>query len=329
MGRIHGSDTFGRQLATNGDDWALQDHGRIGSGSFATVYQGQDDTLDVPVAVKVLADNWATNDDVRARFLAEARLLRRLSDERVVRVYDIGTTDRGQPYFVMDLANGGSLEQLRKRMAPPGLALRLAAGEGRPSARGAAPQPARAPRRHPRQHPADQHPHRRSGHAGRPGGRQVAARRVPRHHDGGNPRLHGPRAGELDPTGPALRHLLARVRDLRAAYRAPPVPGEDPCRAAEPQPLHRSGGDRGPDRGPGTPRPGDGLRAVARPEPPPPDRRPVRGGARPACGHPPRGRTLPAAPHLLLGDADVAELAFRCSPADGIPDQRRRKATRA
>lgn len=105
--------------------------GRIGSGSFATVYRGQDDTLDVPVAVKVLADNWATNDDVRARFLAEARLLRRLSDERIVRVYDIGTTDRGQPYFVMDLANGGSLEQLRKRMVQPGLALRLCAEAAR------------------------------------------------------------------------------------------------------------------------------------------------------------------------------------------------------
>ncbi|MDO5676464.1 MAG: serine/threonine-protein kinase [Propionibacteriaceae bacterium] len=105
--------------------------GRIGSGSFATVYRGQDESLDVPVAVKVLADNWATNEDVRARFLAEARLLRRLSDERIVRVYDIGTTERGQPYFVMDLANGGSLEQLRKRMVAPGLALRLCAEAAR------------------------------------------------------------------------------------------------------------------------------------------------------------------------------------------------------
>ncbi len=105
--------------------------GRIGSGSFATVYRGQDDTLDVPDAVKVLADNWATNDDVRARFLAEARLLRRISDERIVRVYDIGTTDRGQPYFVMDLANGGSLDQLRKRLVAPGLALRLCAEAAR------------------------------------------------------------------------------------------------------------------------------------------------------------------------------------------------------
>lgn len=101
--------------------------GRIGSGSFATVYQGHDDTLDVAVAIKVLADNWSTNDDVRGRFLAEARLLRRLSDERIVRVYDIGTTDRGQPYYVMDIANGGSLDQLRKRRVQPGLALRLCA----------------------------------------------------------------------------------------------------------------------------------------------------------------------------------------------------------
>jgi hypothetical protein len=38
---------------------------RIGAGSFATVWLGHDDDLDVPVAVKVLADNWASNSDVR------------------------------------------------------------------------------------------------------------------------------------------------------------------------------------------------------------------------------------------------------------------------
>ena len=105
--------------------------GRVGAGSFATVFRGLDTTLEVPVAVKVLADNWSTNDDVRARFLAEAKLLRRLSDERIVRVYDIGTTERGQPYFVMDLADGGSLENLRKQLVAPGLALRLCAEAAR------------------------------------------------------------------------------------------------------------------------------------------------------------------------------------------------------
>ncbi|MGV8845656.1 serine/threonine-protein kinase [Tessaracoccus sp.] len=105
--------------------------GRIGAGSFATVYRGEDDSLDISVAIKVLADNWSTNDDVRARFVAEARLLRRLGDERIVRVYDIGTTPQGQPYFVMDLADGGSLEGLRKQPVAPGLALRLCAEASR------------------------------------------------------------------------------------------------------------------------------------------------------------------------------------------------------
>ena len=53
---------------------------RIGAGSFATVWLGHDDDLDVPVAVKVLAENWADNADVRNRFLAEARILRRIRD---------------------------------------------------------------------------------------------------------------------------------------------------------------------------------------------------------------------------------------------------------
>lgn len=100
---------------------------RLGAGSFATVWLGHDDDLDVPVAVKVLADNWSDNDDVRNRFLAEARLMRQIRDERIVRVYDIGSLDDGRPYFVMDFADGGSLEDLRKQGIPPQLALRLCA----------------------------------------------------------------------------------------------------------------------------------------------------------------------------------------------------------
>ena len=100
---------------------------RIGAGSFATVWLGNDDDLDVPVAVKVLADNWASNDDVRNRFLAEARIMRRIHDRRLVQVYDIGTLDDGRPYFVMDYIDGGSLNDLRKQGIDPVRALRLCA----------------------------------------------------------------------------------------------------------------------------------------------------------------------------------------------------------
>jgi eukaryotic-like serine/threonine-protein kinase len=101
--------------------------GRIGAGSFATVWRGHDDDLDVPVAVKVLAENWAHNDDVRNRFLAEARIMRRIHHSRLVQVYDIGTLDDGRPYFVMDYINGGSMNDLRKAGIEPVRGLRLAA----------------------------------------------------------------------------------------------------------------------------------------------------------------------------------------------------------
>lgn len=104
---------------------------RLGAGSFATVWEGRDDDLDVDVAVKILADNWADNEDVRGRFLAEARLMRKIRDDRIVRVYDIGTLPDGRPYFVMDYADSGSLDDLRKQGLPPRRALQLCAEASR------------------------------------------------------------------------------------------------------------------------------------------------------------------------------------------------------
>lgn len=101
---------------------------RLGAGSFATVWKAYDPELDTDVAVKVLADNWATNADVRERFLAEARLLRRISSPRVVRVHDVGVQD-DRPYFVMDYVPGGTLAE-KIGHCRPAEALRLAAEAG-------------------------------------------------------------------------------------------------------------------------------------------------------------------------------------------------------
>jgi serine/threonine protein kinase len=86
-----------------------------GFGAFATVWRGFDTELEIPVAVKVLAENWAHHADVRERFLAEARLLRRIHDPRVVRVHDIGTHE-DRPFFVMDYVSGGTVAD---RVSPP------------------------------------------------------------------------------------------------------------------------------------------------------------------------------------------------------------------
>lgn len=85
---------------------------RIGSGGFATVWLYSDPVLQSRVAVKALADNWASRTDVRDRFLEEARILRRADSDNVVRVYDLGETDDGTPYFVMNYADRGTVSDL-------------------------------------------------------------------------------------------------------------------------------------------------------------------------------------------------------------------------
>jgi serine/threonine protein kinase len=108
---------------------------RIGSGSFATVWLAHDEILDAPVAVKVLADNWAHHLDVQERFLEEARILRRTDSDRVVRVYDLGDLDDGRPYFVMTYADRGTLAD---RLAAGPLPIPLAVQYGADVARGLA-----------------------------------------------------------------------------------------------------------------------------------------------------------------------------------------------
>lgn len=90
---------------------------RLGSGSFASVWHGYDPELDVPVAIKVLAEHWSDNLEVRERFLTEARLLRKVRDQRIVRVHDIGTTGDDRPYFVMDHADAGTVAELIKQQS--------------------------------------------------------------------------------------------------------------------------------------------------------------------------------------------------------------------
>jgi serine/threonine protein kinase len=93
---------------------------RLGAGGFASVWLYHDDELDSSVAVKALADNWCQHADVRARFLDEARIMRRADSDHVVRVYDVGETDDGTPYFVMSYADRGTLaDRLAEAPLPP------------------------------------------------------------------------------------------------------------------------------------------------------------------------------------------------------------------
>jgi eukaryotic-like serine/threonine-protein kinase len=100
---------------------------RIGAGAFATVWLADDEALESWVAIKVLADNWAHQPDVRARFEQEAQILRRADSERLVRVFDIGELPDGRPYLVMTYADGGTLaERLEAGQLPIAEAVQIA-----------------------------------------------------------------------------------------------------------------------------------------------------------------------------------------------------------
>lgn len=94
---------------------------RVGAGGFATVWLARDEELDADVAVKILSDNWIDEDDVRRRFLAEGRFLRRVDSPHVVGVHDVGETEDGRPYLVLTYADGGSLAD-RIKAGPLGIA---------------------------------------------------------------------------------------------------------------------------------------------------------------------------------------------------------------
>jgi serine/threonine protein kinase len=82
----------------------------IGSGGFATVYRALDERLGCEVALKVLAENHSLVPDSRERFISEAQHLRRVDSYWVASIFDLGETETGQPYMVLELADRGDLE---------------------------------------------------------------------------------------------------------------------------------------------------------------------------------------------------------------------------
>src|SRR5881392_261938 len=89
----------------------------LGHGAMATVDLMHDVELDRPVALKRLAENLARDDDLRRRFVREARLAARLSHPNVVRVYDVGD-DGGRPFIAMEYVEGETVGDLLARRGP-------------------------------------------------------------------------------------------------------------------------------------------------------------------------------------------------------------------
>jgi eukaryotic-like serine/threonine-protein kinase len=83
---------------------------KLGSGGMSTVYLARDQTLDRPVAVKVMHREMSEQEDQLERFRQEARAVAKLSHPNVVSVIDAGE-DGGRPYIVFEYVKGETLKQ--------------------------------------------------------------------------------------------------------------------------------------------------------------------------------------------------------------------------
>jgi eukaryotic-like serine/threonine-protein kinase len=98
----------------------------IAYGGMAEVYRATDESLGRKVAVKVLSERFASDDELHARFLREARTAASLSGEpNVIVIHDVGETRRKLPFIVMELVPGGTVaDRLRHGRVPIEEALR-------------------------------------------------------------------------------------------------------------------------------------------------------------------------------------------------------------
>jgi eukaryotic-like serine/threonine-protein kinase len=104
---------------THGLPPRYEDVEHMARGGMGDVYRATDTVLGRSVAVKVLSERYAGNDDIVRRFRNEALAAARLSTApHTVTIFDVGETADKQPFMVMELLEGGSLEQRLKRGRP-------------------------------------------------------------------------------------------------------------------------------------------------------------------------------------------------------------------
>ena len=97
--------------------------GLIGAGGMGEVYRARDSRLEREVAVKVLPDHLARENDALVRFQREAKTVAALNHSNILAIHDFGDHG-GVCYAVMELLDG---ETLQSRLARSAITIKKAA----------------------------------------------------------------------------------------------------------------------------------------------------------------------------------------------------------
>ena len=88
-----------------------QIEGRLGSGGMAVVYRARDLMLERTVAVKILREDYSSDQAFRERFHQEAKAAANLSHPSIVTIHDFGL-DAGRLFIVMEYIPGTDLKTI-------------------------------------------------------------------------------------------------------------------------------------------------------------------------------------------------------------------------
>lgn len=91
----------------------------IGEGGMAVVYKAMCNRLNRYVAVKIMRDEMAADEEFKRRFCAESQAVAMLSHSNIVAVYDVSQNDNLE-YIVMELVEGITLKQYLEKKGPVG-----------------------------------------------------------------------------------------------------------------------------------------------------------------------------------------------------------------
>lgn len=90
---------------------------KLGDGGMSVVYLGRDIILNRNVTIKILREQFASDEEFVRRFHREAQAVASLSHPNIVSLYDVGNQDDWH-YLIMEYVEGRSLKDLIRERAP-------------------------------------------------------------------------------------------------------------------------------------------------------------------------------------------------------------------
>ncbi|MEJ2614739.1 MAG: serine/threonine-protein kinase, partial [Ignavibacteriaceae bacterium] len=88
---------------------------KLGAGGMGVVFKAIDLKLDRIVALKFLPNSYSFDEDIKKRFVHEAKAVSKLQHNNICTIHEINETEDGQLFICIDYYEGESLKERLKR----------------------------------------------------------------------------------------------------------------------------------------------------------------------------------------------------------------------